>query len=230
MLYLTKNEHSFITLHCARCGHVHTAMRPCGYRFCPACSVKRAIRCRNHLTELFKLYKRLPKYRLRLITLSFSNPPDLKKGVDKLIRDFRRLRQRSFWTRNVQGGVAVIEITGRPGNWHPHLHIIVYSKFLVWKTLHRIWKQISGGNATHIKLISNDKAIYYITKYVSKIDMPESVQYEPNHVMKGRHLFIKIGEWASYDLPERKYLFTCVECGYSDWITEFELRHYSRGP
>lgn len=223
MKYKTRLEHDYISVFCARCGHEHKALVPCQDRFCPVCSIRRQIRVRNHLHSLFQIYKRRPKYRLRMITLSFPNPPDLASGVSKLIRDFRRLRQRQFWSSMVEGGIAVIEIKGRPGSWHPHLHIIAYSMYLPWKILKRHWHAVSGGDACWISLIQNDQAIKYVTKYITKLDIPIDVQDEPNKAMKGRHLFLKFGSWQRLKPKIREYLFVCTQCGSSDMIDEYTL-------
>lgn len=228
MEYLTLEQHGYISVDCVKCGHIHRAIRPCGLRFCPVCALKRRIRVRNHLHELFKLIKRRPGYRIKMLTLSTPNPEDLKKGVNDLIGSFRRLRQRQFWKKYVDGGLAVIEIKGRPGSWHPHLHVILYSKFLPWAEVRKHWEKVSGGTAVWISNIPQGKAIYYVTKYVTKIDCPDIASEDPNIAMQGRHLFMKFGDWARIKLPIRKFLFICVNCGASDWLTEFDLRRLSK--
>jgi len=226
--YLTFEEHQFITFFCEKCGHAHRAIQPCGYRFCPVCSIKRRIRVRNHLHDLFRLVNQRPKQRLKMITISCKNTGDLRKGVDHLVKSFRKLRNRHFWRKYVDGGICVIEIKGRPGNYHPHLHIIVMAYFLPWDELFKHWKSASGGTAVYIKNISQGRAIYYVTKYVTKLEMPVEAQEDPNTAMKGRHLFLKFGAWVDIKIPERLFLFTCNACGCSAMISEFEIRKTAR--
>lgn len=230
MNYPTIEEHPFITIFCSKCGHSHKARQYCGNRFCPVCSRNRQIRVRGHLSELFKCYKHRPKYSLKMLTLSTANCKDLRKGVDHLISSFRRLRNAKKWGLYVDGGVCVVEIKGRPNSWHPHLHIIIYSKYLPWQWLQNQWLKCSGGRAVWISQISKDKAIYYVTKYVTKIDMPDEAQDEPNTAMKGRRLFMKFGEFANLRVPVKKWLWICPVCQTSDFLTEFEIRRFSKKP
>jgi hypothetical protein len=128
----------------------------------------------------------------------------------------------------VIGGIAVVEIKGRPGNYHPHLHIVLYAKYLPWPLLRKQWERVSGGTAVWISNIDKGKALHYVTKYVTKLDMPDVAQEEPNVAMKGRHLFMKFGEWASYTLDISPVLFVCTRCGASDWIDEFRMSRINR--
>lgn len=228
MEYLTLEEHSFITLDCAQCGHTHRALQPCGLRFCPVCSIKRRIRVRNYLHELFRIVHQRPGQRLKMLTLSCQNTGDLRKGVDHLVKSFRKLRNRKFWNKYVSGGIAIIEIKGRPGNYHPHLHVLLYAKFLPWNEIRHHWERVSSGTAVWISNIPKGKAIYYVTKYVTKLDMPDEAQEEPNEAMHGRHLFMKFGDWSQVKPLTREFLFTCTICGASDWIDEFTLRRCQR--
>lgn len=228
MKYLSKDEHDYITITCIKCGSPHRSRKSCGFRFCPFCSRKRQLRVRDHLSQLFSAYRSIPGYRLRMITLSTKNCQDLSKGVTHLLKSFRKLRNSQKWLRYVSGGVCLVEIKGRPNDWHPHLHIIAYSKFLPWQWLQKQWHKCSGGSAVWINEVTKDRAKFYVTKYVTKIDMPAEAQDEPNSVMKGRRLFMKFGEFAQYEIQPRKWLWLCPVCGCEDFLTEFEIRRCQR--
>ena len=146
-----------------------------------------------------------------------ANCKDLEAGVSALVKNFRRLRQRQLWIRLVSGGAVVIEIKGRPNNWHPHLHILCYSLWVPWHDLQRCWKEISGGTACYISNVSHDQARYYVTKYITKADVPEFLEYGVGLVLKKLRLFQRFGDWHGVVLPKKFYDYKCPTCERSDW-------------
>lgn len=224
-MYLPVEEHEFITVYCAYCGNTHTAIKSCGKRFCPACGHINRWRVRERMHQIFQAMKHRKGYRLKMLTLSKQNCPNLKEGINDLIASFRRLRQRSYWIRNIAGGLFVIEVTGDPGNWHPHLHVFIYSRFVRWSDLHKHWQTASkGGLGVYIKNISNDTAIYYVTKYVTKSECDSTLLELIETSMKGRRLFQRFGEFQTIPLVKSLTGRICEKCGEAQWLTEYDIR------
>ena len=158
-----------------------------------------------------------------MVTLSMPNSTSLDEGISDLIRCFRRLRQRVCWKQYVFGGAFVIEVKGRPGNWHPHIHAIVYSYYIPWKRLRSGWKQCSGGSAVWINKVDGAKAIGYVTKYLTKVDLPPALMDEAGESLARFRLFTRFGTWHNITLPKLKYETPCARCGRTDWVIDVEI-------
>jgi hypothetical protein len=165
---------------------------------------------------------------LKMITLSKTNCRDLDSGVADLIRSFRRLRQRRLWKDHVDGGAVVIEIKGNPGFWHPHLHILCWSRWLPWLQLHAAWKSVSDGLGCYIQNVGQDTAIRYVTKYVTKTDLPDRDQQAVGKVLIRYRLFQRFGSWHHIFIPKLKSDYPCPNCGESDWICDWQLDRIAR--
>lgn len=221
-------DHQWRTLVCAHCGHEIKVLVDCKNRFCPECSPRRSARIANRLQWLINKIQKRPTWRLKMITLSMANCSDLEFGIKQLVSSFRRLRQRRLWKYNVDGGAFVIEVTGRPGSWHPHIHAIVYSRFIPWKKLWRDWKQCSGGSAVWISSVSSQGAIKYITKYISKSDVPAHLWQQLSIELQRFRLFQRFGSWHNLKLPARIMDYRCESCGSCDWLADVYYEHIQR--
>jgi len=122
--------HEFRRIICTVCGQVLDIPVYCGDRFCPVCSVSRSIRTRSRMQWLVDHQPKLHAHAFYFWTFSLKNCQDLPKGIAQLQKSFRKLRSRQYWKTHVEGGAFVIEIKGRPGDWHPHIHVIVYSTYM----------------------------------------------------------------------------------------------------
>lgn len=227
--------HGYRSLFCMKCGHRITVLIDCGHRFCPSCSRRRARRIRNRLQLLFEKTQQVPKAGFKLLTLSKANCSQLDAGVNDLVASFRRLRQRSLWKYYVIGGAFVIEIKGRPGNWHPHIHAIIYSYYIPWARLRSSWRQCSGGTAVWINAVTLDRAKGYVTKYITKPDMPSALLDDVSKSLRRFRLFTRFGSWHNIVLPKLVYETPCQRCNVSDWIVDFRYDklfriHGRRGP
>lgn len=226
----TQNSHGWRRLYCMRCGHSIDVLVDCGKRFCPDCSRRRARRIQNRLQALFNKIQIQPRAGLKMITLSTPNCTRLQPGIRHLVSSFRRLRQRSLWKHYVIGGAFVIEVKGRPGNWHPHIHAIIYSYYLPWRRLWHAWTLVSGGTAVWISNIAPSQAKRYVTKYVTKCDMPPALQDEVSDALRHFRLFTRFGAWHNIVLPKLKFDCPCQECGHSDWMVDIELNQRIKHP
>lgn len=169
--------------------------------------------------------KHQPGYRLKMLTLSRQNCANLKEGLDELISSFRRLRQTKLWDSHIAGGLFVIEVTGEPGNWHPHIHSFIYSLRIEWEDLLRRWSKCSkGGTGVYIKNVSNDGAVYYVTKYITKPGAEPEYSFLLEDALKGRRMFQRFGSFHRVKLPKRLTARKCEKCGECDWLTEWDFR------
>jgi len=109
-----------IFLRCSECQERVRGSARCKKRWCPVCAVSIAAERVAKFTRAV-LSMRWPLH----ITLTVSNTQDLDSAtLRRLLKCFRRLRQRRAWKDSVRGGFASLEITNRGNGWHPHLHII----------------------------------------------------------------------------------------------------------
>ncbi|MBA7687699.1 hypothetical protein ES703_96165 [subsurface metagenome] len=224
--------HAYRLIYCVCCGFRLDVPIDCGFRFCIPCSKRRAFRVRNRLQWIFDNFRPQPGYMLKMITLSTSNCKQLEPGVTHLISSFRRLRQRNVWRDHVSGGATIIEIKGRPNNWHPHLHILCYSLRLPWRPLRDAWMSVSGGTACYIQNVDTERAKFYVTKYITKADVPAFLLRGLSKVLVKYRLFQRFGDWHSLTIPKKLYDYPCPNCSRSDWLPEQVLSslHRSRSP
>lgn len=222
--------HATRRIRCLGCGFTIDIPVDCGDRFCGTCAPRRAFRVRSRLRWLLENTRPPPGYMLKMITLSMPNCKQLHTGVAALIKNFRRLRQRQIWKAHISGGATIIEVKGRPNNWHPHLHIICYARWIDWHRLQPAWLQISGGSACYISNIGRDAALSYVTKYITKSDVPEFLEYGVGLVLKRYRLFQRFGSWHGVVIPKKKFDYKCHNCGTSDWMPEWMLDRMIRAP
>ncbi len=222
------SDHRWRQVYCVFCGHTIRAIVDCGRRFCPFCSYRRACRIRPILAHLLKSSKNVPGARIKMLTVSVANCSDLDAGVRHLIKSFRRLRQRSVWKRHVFGGAFVIEITGKPGNWHPHIHVIMHSYYFPWSLLRAAWFDVSGGAAVWIADVSDSKAKWYVTKYVTKPDVPAACLDVVSAALRRYRLFNRFGSWHNIALPRSLKVHPCPSCGRYDWMVDYEIDRRSK--
>lgn len=206
-------EHLYKSIVCEHCGELIRVPVYCGNRFCPLCSLSRNYRVQKKIQYLLSRAVYPPGYFLGLITVSLPNCLSLGEGIGKLQKSFRRLRQSKLWKKSIRGGLYVIEISGSPGSWHPHIHALVEQKFISWKTFKNRWQVISGGSAFHVKKIPSGAAERYITKYISKPATRDEDLIAVAAALRHVRLFQPfglwhgvLGKWAPLPRP-------CPKCG-----------------
>lgn len=225
-----QSSHGWRRLWCMRCGHTIDVLVDCGRRFCPTCARRRARRIQNRLQYLFDKIQIQPKAGLKMLTLSTKNCQSLEPGIRHLVSSFRRLRQRALWKHYVIGGAFIIEVKGRPGNWHPHIHAVMYSYYIPWGRLRDAWRAVSGGTAVWISNIGPSQAKQYVTKYVTKSDIPPALQDEVSDALRHFRLFLRFGAWHNIILPKLKFDCPCQHCGQVDWMIDVELNRRIKHP
>lgn len=189
--------HQFVPIVCLSCTNVINVPVYCGSRFCPVCSKPRQSRVRRRLDLIIESITLDRSFTFKHLTLTIPNQPDLESMLNHLTSAFRKLRNRAFWKNNVAGGAFVFEVTGKPGSWHGHLHIIIESRYLKWETLRDLWIRISGGRGVYIQQIPAANVVRYLTKYLSKESLQSQFQAEISSALKGRRLYQPFGSWHS---------------------------------
>lgn len=211
--------HEFRQVICMKCGGVHIFPVSCGNRFCDVCSPGRRHTVRKKIDYVVSKVERKRGYMFKFLTFTIPNRSDLDVMIKDLIRSFRRLRQRALWRNKVLGGVYVVEITGRPGNWHAHIHVVIYALFMKWKLFHRLWMKVSLGRGFYILNLNPTDAGRYITKYLTKRpEIPSQVYREIATAIKGYRLFHPFGDWHGKTKGFVKDPFLCKKCGGDEWF------------
>lgn len=220
--------HGFRRLYCSTCGHALDVPISCGDRFCASCAPARAARIRRRLSYLLHNFAPPPGQFFAMITLSIQNHEKLDQQCQRLVAAFRRLRQRRSWKRHVSGGATIIEIKKNESGWHAHLHVLCYMSWFDWHYLHFEWTLISGGIGVYITRPSHDKALGYVTKYVTKSDLDDSAKQEASKALRKYRLFQRFGLWQGYKIPKLKSDFPCPQCHRVEWIYIHNTEYYQR--
>lgn len=182
----------------------------CHDRFCYPCSRARSSKIAQNLS------RQIGGSGCRFLTLTLaSDQTPLAKQIDRLYRSFRTLRADKWWTDNVSGGCAFLEITYNPerSEWHPHLHPIITGRFLPQDVLSRKWLAITGNSPiVHIKLVPDtDTVARYVSKYAAKC-MDDSVFENRDKLSEllvalgGRRFCMTFGGWRGWKLMEHQPL------------------------
>lgn len=178
----------------------------CHDRWCQPCagSRGRAI-ARNIVAHLGKR-----PYKFLTLTIKTDNL-DLAESVAKLYDSFRRLRTTVMWKRAVSGGAAFCEIKWRPGaeRWHPHLHLIIESKYMPKRQLVKHWLRITKDSfIVDIQAgKSADHAARYVAGYCTKaldrsIFGNQARLAESMNALSGRRLCLTFGDWRGLRLTD----------------------------
>ena len=140
----------------------------CCMRICPLCEGKR----QQVLKERFDFFlSKIESPMLWTFTLK-SSPYSLAECHSRIVRAFAFLRKMPVWAENVAGGFWVFEATfnQNTGQWHPHLHVIVDSRFVPVNALRQCWQMVTkDSHVIHFRHIYHrDEAADYLAKYISK--------------------------------------------------------------
>jgi hypothetical protein len=204
---------------CRDCGESHQLPVRCKDRFCVICSGYRLSIHRDAMKRAIREQRKLTKLPMWHLTFTIQNMSDLKEGLEDLQKAWKRMRYRTVWKNKVEGGFRVLEVTlGRDGKWHPHLHVVMFSKFWPEKQLKKIWREArgvaEGERAWGVKISRCDeKAVYYVTKYLTKCDFPEKYKGYVNGCLEGKRLYMTFGTIRVLALGMVKATRACPFCG-----------------
>ena len=152
------------------------------------------------------------------LTLTIQNQHDLPEMLKGIIKSFRRLRQRAAWKNKVSGGAFVLEVTGRPGNWHAHIHAVLVARYFPFDILLKLWKEVSSGQGVYIQHKPVGIVVSHLCKYLSKPDVPEQVMEEVSAELKSYRMFQPFGCWFKLMKLYVKKKYPCPKCGEQCWL------------
>ena len=214
-------DHQYRTFYCGHCGSELTVPLKCGNRFCSVCMHGPRARVRLRLQQLFGKVKVTGQKRLKLVTLTVPNQADAYDAFRLLVQSFRKLRGTAWWKKHVDGGVYVMEATFRNDLWHVHLHCIILALYMPQAELSDLWKTASGAIIVDVRQIrKGTDTIQYLTKYVTKTDVPLEQQGKLSYALKGSRLYSTFGSWHSIKLKVPRVECPCKKCGSNDWVWE----------
>lgn len=200
-------------------GRLFLQAETCKLRVCPVC--RRRIQAKAYARVLDFINKRPDeKWQFQTFTLKHSATP-LPVQLERLVKCFRKLRQRKLWKTNVITGYAVIEVTFHPvgtyspsgrlrtyDEWHPHLHVIARTDFIPWGPLRRAWLEVTGDsdNVDFEECQSSTHAAHYVAKYVGKPadlelqgNVPRAAEYYRS--LQSRRMLMPFGKTAKHKPP-----------------------------
>jgi len=146
-------------------GKVVVFANACKLRWCPLCQAVDRFYAKTS-TLLWLRKQASPKF--LTLTLRHSMAP-LSHQVDSLYYYFKQLRKTKLWKDNVAGGIWFFQMTQNDvdGRWHPHLHIVMQSKYIPQADLSRLWLRITKGSpVVDIRCVHNpQQAADYVSRY-----------------------------------------------------------------
>ena len=210
--------HNFIRLHCTSCGHEIDVPVYCGDRFCPICSISRMSRVKARINFFVK--NNLPQdgAGFKHLTLTIPSRPDLPGMIKFINHSFRKLRNTKLWKSSILGGAYVCEITHSAEGWHAHLHAIIFGYWIDWYKLRDLWNKCSGGSGVYIQAIPEKTIVRYLTKYLTKPQVPEELLPEVNLEIKGYRLFAPFGSWFNLAKTYVKPACSCRKCNAGEFV------------
>ena len=216
----TSDDHEWKRIYCSHCGAHHDIPVYCGNRFCEVCARGRRMRTRDRLRWIIAQVQPAAPYHINFLTLTVGNMKSAQAQCRKLLKSFRKLRQRAEWKKHVRGGAFVLEVKKGTLGWHVHIHAVIESRFWKWESILTLWHRCSGGTGCFIKQIPHAKAVGYLTKYLSKASVSDGDLIAVLDSLKGLRLFNPFGTWYNLNKTYPKKTFVCPVCGVSDWIWE----------
>lgn len=140
----------------------------CRDRLCNVCVRVRGGQVRQRVEKLLE-----GRGRIRMVTLTVVNGPDLADRLDHLKRSFLRLRRTFAWRDHVVGWGSFLEVTKGKGGWHPHLHVLYEGDYWPFEALKQAWAMVTGEPS--IVWITGRGKIAQAVKYVVKPDTFENL-------------------------------------------------------
>ncbi len=172
------------------CG-IKTLSQKCNYyRFCEPSGYRRQKKLER---RYFPVIMKYPVARsiyhpgLRLLTLTVKNCESLSEGIEKIKKNFNKLKRHKFFKDRVDGGLGTLEFKiGEDGLWHPHLHMIIFSRYINLKPKEKgvdvriveEWKKLTEDSSIlDIRRVDNHKkGLKYALKYITKLPKDLTVE------------------------------------------------------
>lgn len=201
----------------------------CNHRLCPVCQKRRSALVKRNLKASYKLLKNFETGRdyhsvkVRMITLTVKNPDFINREYYQWLKDcLTKLRRSKLFRENVLGGHYVIETTRNKerNSWHPHVHMMVASKFIRQVELKKLWQRITKHSYIVGITLADPGTINEIGKYVTKstdfLHDPFAVD-EFLKAVKGLRLSHSFGAIYNLKSDEEATACLCPKCGFNEW-------------
>lgn len=179
-------------------GQVRVTSKSCKLRWCPMCSAARRWHLTKQVSEWLKTAEK-PKF----LTLTFQHfDIPLVDQINNLYNCFKTFRKKKFFRKECRGGVWFFQIKKSKNDnlWHPHLHCLIDSEWIVKDDISKAWEVITeGSKIVDIKGVTDEsKVAEYVARYSAKPSLLSTLelddQFEIVSVLHGRRL---VGTWGS---------------------------------
>ena len=183
----------------------------CGMRCCPRCRETHSAKTREKLNRFLAL---VPPHRLSMITFTLRhNDSPLSEQIDRLYSSFKQLRKEPCWTAAKPRGYSVLEISRSTDGltWHPHLHLLANTPYILDDSLKAAWLRITGDShivdIRRVNTAARDQHREYLCTYLTKpatadILMHDAILTEWIDALLHRHVLIGFGKPKLADKPE----------------------------
>jgi len=179
-------------------GLVKVFTTTCKLRWCPMCSDARRSWLQGSIGEWIE---NLIEPKFLTLTLKHTSAP-LDEQIRSIYTYFRNLRRTSFWTRKVSGGIWFFQLKkSKTDNlWHPHLHCVLDSDWLLHSQLSLLWERITHGSpVVDIRAVrDSEKAADYVARYATSpanlVNLELTDAIECFFALHGRRI---CGTWGS---------------------------------
>ena len=214
----TLPAHDFLTFWCTSCHHSIQVPTRCPGRTCEICQVSRSMRIRHRIRFLLQNIELPRDTTWKHWTLTIRSQSDLSDMLDSIIKAFRRLRSTDIWTCNVSGGIYCIECTHSDAGWHVHLHVLCIARYMPHAAVVQAWTKITGSCVVWVSRPPSKRLLNYVTKYITKVDIPSTCRWEFNQAFRSRRLWSPFGIAHDVNLRCPPYVTHCPHCGEHAWI------------
>lgn len=189
-------------------GRVRVFTTTCKLRWCPMCASARRAWLQGTIGEWLKDVEQ-PKF--LTLTLKHVGLP-LHLQIKNLYNYFKNLRRSTFWRRKVAGGVWFFQLkkSDTDGLWHPHLHCVLDSDYLLHSQLSTLWEQITHGSPiVDIRIVRDpEKSADYVARYATApanlIHLDTADAIECFRALHGKRICGKFGTAESVQLRPPK--------------------------
>jgi len=208
----------------------------CNLRSCPYCARKRMLdRTRKVVKFIKSLDANREKYghRLRFITFGYGTKDGIKKGVEKSLEAFEKIRRnlletqrvkyvdkwdRKIKRRKTEGCVWSVELGSK--NLSVHVHVLYWGKYIPQRVLKKEWKRLTGKFYVDIRYAKNKSkkkkglwgVVLETTKYITKglRDLDTETAFRIERELFNIRTFGTSGIFYGKIKPEK---LTCPFCG-----------------
>jgi len=139
--------------------------------------------------------------KLLTVTLKHTQNP-LDEQIDFLYKSFAKLRNRKICKDAIRGGIWFFQITynQKTGEWHPHIHALLDSGYMLHAKLVSAWHDITtDSHIVHIRAVHNpEKTLSHNARYAARpsslLKIPKSLWKELYYAFDKRRI---CGTWGT---------------------------------